>query len=211
LVYDKRGVGDSGGHYEGENNTSQQSLDILATDASNAVTFMASQPGVTRHVGLFGVSQGGWIAPMAAQRNPRVKFLILHSGPVVSVREQNYFARLTGEGHSSVGIPITDADARLRTIRPGGFDPRPVLAHLDATALWLFRDADNSVPVRESVTYLQPLITSGKTFEYRLFHGDHLILTRSTRFSGLNEQYWDTIVDWMKRHKGRDLEEHAKL
>src|SRR4051794_11345419 len=33
LVYDKRGVGDSGGHYEGENNTSQQNLDILATDA----------------------------------------------------------------------------------------------------------------------------------------------------------------------------------
>lgn len=211
LVYDKRGVGDSGGQYEGENNTSPNNLDVLAEDASNAVTFIASQPGVTRHIGLFGVSQGGWIAPMAAARNARVKFLILHSGPVVSVREQNYFAKLTGEGHDSPKEPITDAEAHLRAIRPGGFDPRPVLADLNATALWLFGDADSSVPVGESVTHLQPLITSGKAFEYRLFHGDHLILTRSTRFSGLNEQYWNTIVDWMMRHKGRDLEEHAKL
>jgi len=148
---------------------------------------------------------------MAAQRNSRVKFLILHSGPVVSVREQNYYARLTGEGHGSPSLPITEAEAKLHTIKPGGFDPRPVLAELDATSLWLFGDADSSVPVRESVNNLQPLIRSGKAFEYRLFHGDHLIFTRSTRFSSQRDRYWDAVVEWMKRHKDRNLEEHAKL
>ena len=207
MVYDKRGVGDSGGAYEGENNTSSKNLRVLAEDASNAVNFVASLPGVTRHIGLFGVSQGGWVAPLAAQMNPRVKFLVLHSGPVVSVRQQNLYERLTGAAHSSSTAPLAEAEDRIRSSPPAGFDPRTVLASLDVTSLWLFGTADMNVPVQTSIGNLEQLIGSGKAFEYRVFPGaDHLILTRDTRFSGLSDDYWTSVVDWMKRHEGRRLD-----
>lgn len=207
LVYDKRGVGDSGGVYEGENNTSDENLQILATDAANAVNVVAGLPDTTQHIGLFGISQGGWIAPLAAQLNPKVKFLVIHSGPVVSVRQQNLYSRWTGEGHGSGTMTIGEAEQRLSSSQPGGVDPRRVLAELDVRALWLFGDNDKLVPVQTSVENLQTLIGRGKRFEYEMFPAaDHLILTRETRFSSrLSKQYWSAIVNWMEQNKDRQL------
>ena len=39
-------------------------------------------------VGLFGISQGGWLAPLAASRTNDVDYLILDVGPAVTVEEQ---------------------------------------------------------------------------------------------------------------------------
>jgi dienelactone hydrolase len=207
LVYDKRGVGDSGGVYEGENNTSTGNVTTLAEDASNAVDFLASLPGTTRHVGLFGVSQGGWVATLTAQMNPRVKFLVMHSGPVVSVGQQNLYERLTGAGHSSSSLSLTDAERKSQAVTRDGFDPRPILAKLDVTALWLYGTSDKNVPVQTSVKNLKDLIASGKTYEYREFPGaDHLILTRSTRFSRLPDEYWNSIANWARKHENRQLD-----
>lgn len=207
FVYDKRGVGDSDGVYEGENNTSDENLRILAGDAGKAVDVVAGLPDTTQHIGIFGVSQGGWVAPLAAQMNPKVKFLVLQSGPVVSVRQQNLYSQWTGEGHSSSSMTIADAERRLSSSRPGGLDPRGVLAQLDVRALWLFGDNDELVPVHTSVENLRSLIGQGKRFDYELFpKADHLILTRSTRFSSqLTKQYWSAIVNWMEQNKDRQL------
>ena len=207
LIYDKRGVGDSGGVYEGQNNTSTENINRLASDVSSAVDFVASRPNITQHIGLMGISQGGWIAPLAAQMNPKVKFLILHSGPVVSVREQNLYERLTGEGHGSNSMPIAQAEARVDRADSGGFDPRPVLANLDVRSLWLFGTADQNVPVPKSTRNLDVLIAAGKQFEYKIIPGgDHLLLTGSTRLSGQNSAaYWTAIVDWMKENQNRQL------
>ncbi len=206
LVYDKRGVGESGGVYEGENNTSMRNLQLLADDASAAVTFLASAiPGV-KHVGLFGVSQGGWVAPLAAERNPRVKFLVLHSGPVVPVGQQNLYERLTGGGHRNAYEALAEAESKSLLAPNPGFDPIPVLQRLDVTALWLFGGADRNVPVQNSVSHLQQLIHAGKPFEYHVFAGaDHLILTTGTRFSPRPDEYWNTLAAWMRRHKDRAL------
>ena len=205
LIYDKRGVGDSGGAYEGDNNTSNQNLMVLAQDAAHAVDVVAALPGATPHIGLFGLSQGGWIAPLAAQLNPKVKFLVLHSGPVVSVREQNLYEHWTGYGRGT--MTISDAEQRLAQARAGGFDPRETLSRLNVRALWIFGDNDQLVPVHRSITNLQALIVDGKIFEYRLLpHADHLLLTHATYFSHqVTDQYWSTIVDWMKQNEHREL------
>lgn len=207
FVYDKRGVGDSGGAYEGENNTSDDNLRILAWDAANAVNVVAGLPDTTPHIGLFGVSQGGWVAPLAAQMNPKVKFLVLHSGPLVSVRQQNLYSQWTGEGHGSSSMTIAEAERRLAASRPDGLDPRGVLAQLDVRALWLFGDDDQLVPVQTSVANLRSLTGQGKSFDYELFpKADHLILTRSTRFSSqITKEYWSAITKWMEQNKDRQL------
>ena len=75
LTYDKRGVGASGGVYVGPevgtNNVEAANLDLLAVDASAAITALAARlPARHGPVGLAGGSQAGWVVPLAAQKKP---------------------------------------------------------------------------------------------------------------------------------------------
>jgi len=78
LRYDKRGVGASTGDY-----ASATTADF-ADDADAAVRFLATRPEIDgRRIGLIGHSEGGLIAPMVANRNPRVAFVIVMAGSAV--------------------------------------------------------------------------------------------------------------------------------
>jgi uncharacterized protein len=83
LAYDKRGVGASSGGQEAM-------LDDLAGDALAGLTFLQTRNDICpQQIGLWGISQGGWIAPLAAARSQNVAFIILVSGPAVSVVQQD--------------------------------------------------------------------------------------------------------------------------
>ncbi len=85
LGYDKRGVGQSGGDW--------RKIDFpeLASDALAAVRFLRSRTDIDpQKVGLFGISQGGWIVSLAASRSADAAFFISHSGPGVSPRKQEF-------------------------------------------------------------------------------------------------------------------------
>jgi len=83
IVYDKRGVQDSNGDWK------RASLGDLAGDALAAVNF-ATQRGA-RQVGLWGGSQGGWIAPIAAARSTNIHFIVTVAASGVSPGEQELF------------------------------------------------------------------------------------------------------------------------
>src|SRR5579864_4566166 len=82
FVYDKRGTGASGGEYS-------QDFNLLADDAVAAMRearrLAAARGG---RVGYQGGSQGGWIAPLAAQRAP-VDFVVVSFGLAVSVIDED--------------------------------------------------------------------------------------------------------------------------
>ena len=83
LIYDKRGVGKSGG-----NQTSVQyfSLEDLAGDVGAAVQFLSSRSEIdARRIGLVATSQGGWVAPLAASKNQGIAFLVIISGSVTTI------------------------------------------------------------------------------------------------------------------------------
>jgi dipeptidyl aminopeptidase/acylaminoacyl peptidase len=85
LGYDKRGVGQSGGDW--------RKIDFpeLASDALAAVRFLRNRPEIDpQKIGLFGISQGGWIVSLAASRSADAAFFISHSGPGVSPRKQEF-------------------------------------------------------------------------------------------------------------------------
>jgi dipeptidyl aminopeptidase/acylaminoacyl peptidase len=64
LIYDKRGVGGSGGDWE------EAGIEDLAADAAAAVAFVRTRAEIDPHrVGIHGHSQGGTIAPLAAARS----------------------------------------------------------------------------------------------------------------------------------------------
>ncbi|MGH7725643.1 MAG: alpha/beta hydrolase family protein [Candidatus Eiseniibacteriota bacterium] len=87
LVFDKRGSGESGGSW------TESSLDDLAGDALAAVAFVKSQPNVDgSKIGFWGVSQAGWVTPLAASRSADVGFMILISGGGASPRDSEQFS-----------------------------------------------------------------------------------------------------------------------
>jgi pimeloyl-ACP methyl ester carboxylesterase len=82
LGYDKRGVGGSTGNW----NTA--SFDDLAGDVVAAFEYLKTRGDVDRRqIGLLGVSQAGWIMPVAAVRAKDIAFLISVSGAGVSAAE----------------------------------------------------------------------------------------------------------------------------
>jgi pimeloyl-ACP methyl ester carboxylesterase len=82
LGYDKRGVGASTGDWN------VASFDDLAGDAVAAFEYLKTRHDIdAARIGLLGVSQAGWIMPLAAVRAKDVAFLISISGAGVSPAE----------------------------------------------------------------------------------------------------------------------------
>ena len=75
LAYDKRGVGGSTGDW----NTA--SFDDLAGDVVAAFEYLKTRSEIDRaQIRLLGISQAGWIMPLAAVRAKDIAFLISISG-----------------------------------------------------------------------------------------------------------------------------------
>jgi uncharacterized protein len=83
LTYDKRGVGESTGDFR-----SGLFMD-LCDDGLAAVEYLKSRKEIDpRHIGVWGLSQGGWLGPLAASRSADISFVIAVSGPGVTPGEQ---------------------------------------------------------------------------------------------------------------------------
>lgn len=80
LIFDKRGVGESGGDWQ------RATLEDLAADARAGVHFLRARSEIApRAVGIYGHSQGGLVAPLAAAGRDEVAFLVVgatYGGPV---------------------------------------------------------------------------------------------------------------------------------
>ena len=85
LLTDKRGTGASQGKWM------TSDFHALARDALAGVRYLQSRTEVdSSRVGLVGLSQGGWIAPLAAAQSSRVAFVVNVSGAAVSFAEQSF-------------------------------------------------------------------------------------------------------------------------
>jgi pimeloyl-ACP methyl ester carboxylesterase len=82
FVFDKHGTGESAGQFH--MNFHRLAADVMA--ASDEVRRMAA--GRFGRLGLFGSSQGGWVAPLAASK-ARADFMIIASGGVFSPIEED--------------------------------------------------------------------------------------------------------------------------
>jgi uncharacterized protein len=83
LIYDKRGVGQSGGVY-----VETPDMNIPAGDLMEAVNYLATRNEVDKkRIGVYGHSQGGWVAPLAAVTSSNISFVMVSCGGGVSIRE----------------------------------------------------------------------------------------------------------------------------
>ena len=115
-----------------------------------------------------GVSQAGWIIPLAAQRAPNVAFMVLVVGPTVSVGLEIYYSDLAEFSNA----PLDQVQAQLGAFQgPAGFDPRPTLETLSTPGLWLLGEADRSIPTPQTVAVLEALRASGRPYRWIVYPG----------------------------------------
>jgi len=83
LVFDGRGVGESGGDRPATTGEDRYQ------DVLGALDLLLARDDIDpEQIGLWGISAGGWIVPVVAQRSGRVAFLILDVGPAESLADQ---------------------------------------------------------------------------------------------------------------------------
>ncbi|WP_374584934.1 alpha/beta hydrolase family protein [Pseudoduganella sp.] len=86
LMYDKRGVGKSGGEFN------KATMEQLADDAIAGIELLGKRSDIKADaIGTWGHSQGGWLAPLAATRSQKVAFVIAQAASAVPPAEQEVY------------------------------------------------------------------------------------------------------------------------
>jgi hypothetical protein len=129
LRYDDRGVGKSGGRFDGATSAD------FATDAAAAVAFLRGRPGIDpKRVGICGHSEGGLIGPtVAAADRLTVGFLVLLAGPglpgfeVIQTQARDIL-KADGKSDKEVDALLALNRLSLGALMKPWVNPRPVLA-----------------------------------------------------------------------------------
>ena len=164
LLPDKRGSEQSGGDWR------QASFEDLATDTLAAIRFLSVERRTEiSRIGLIGLSQGGWIAPIVADRSPYVSFLVSVVGSAVTTHQQFLYEEDHNLRQMGVLPGISRALAYPATlvhrtwVQPdfwsavGDFDPLPYWRGLAVPALALFGEVDTNTPSARSAALLRGL------------------------------------------------------
>jgi len=89
LIYDKRGTGDSGGK------VFESTFDDYVNDVISAAKYLQKHSKINpEKIGVFGPSQGGRIAALAAARNQKIAFIATMAAPLVSIADLCYFSSM---------------------------------------------------------------------------------------------------------------------
>lgn len=164
LLPDKRGSEKSQGDWR------TSSFEELATDTIAAIEYLRQQQIVrVSRIGVVGMSQGGWIGPIVADRDDELAFLVSLVGAAVTPREQLLFE----ENHNIrqvgflPGISNALAYAGYANVRylaqPDlydlivDYDPLPFWRDVSINSLALFGADDTNVPSVESAKRLKAL------------------------------------------------------
>jgi uncharacterized protein len=191
LVYDKRTVGYS---------FANRDFDLLAEDALAAVRLVRERPEVDpARVGLWGVSEGGWVVPIAAARSPGVAFAILVSAANVSPQSQAVWA--FDDHLRRIGSPEGLRQMMIRALSMGEFnyshyDPLPALRNMRQPVLALYGTKDRAIPVLQSSRVLAQALQVGGNGAYtvRFFDGaDHDLHVGD----GFAAGYRETMANWV--------------
>jgi pimeloyl-ACP methyl ester carboxylesterase len=195
LRFDKRGVGGSTGQYSGVGPANSDFMfDLLADDMVAGAAVLRDHPDVDpTSVGFSGVSQAGWIIPLAAFRDAATAFAAIVVGPTVTVGLEIFYSDLVEKST----LPIADALQRLPEFDgPRGYDPVPIIEQLQLPMLWLYGEADRSIPTKESVEILENIIRRGnKPFAHIVYpNAGHSLRDVDT---GAAVDIWPDIEDWL--------------
>lgn len=168
LIYDKRTVGYS---------ATKRSFSLLADDALAAVGVLRARGDVDpNRIGLWGVSEGAWVAPLAASRSAQVDYVVLVAASGVSPSRQDAWeieneVRYEGvSGRMPHDLPI----AAIRLVEGLGmfpeanYAPVPPLERLHQPVLAIWGAKDKASPPAESLAIVRKALDKGGNHDYEL-------------------------------------------
>ncbi|WIV62047.1 alpha/beta hydrolase family protein [Amycolatopsis nalaikhensis] len=198
LIYDKRTEGYS---------QFSRSYSTLADDALAAVEALRKRPEVDpARVGVWGLSEGGWVAPLAASRSSDVAFVVTLGANGVEPSRQQAWAienqlRRLGMTGSIVGMA---SSTMMRQLVGGGvfpeahYDPVPVLKSLRQPVLGLWGAKDVLTPPGEAVRIFQESVAH---HTLRVFPDAQHQLRRTTdgfdKLDGYAPGYVELVGSWV--------------
>ncbi|MFG1681109.1 alpha/beta hydrolase family protein [Nonomuraea sp. NPDC049269] len=205
LIYDKRSEGYS---------LFNRSYSQLADDALGAVATLRKQPGVdSAKVGLWGLSEGGWVVPIAASRSKEVAFIVLVGANALAPLRQQTWAVAAGLRKAGVsGSLVERAEPKLYTaIADGGmfpepyYDPAPTIAAVRQPVLGIWGVNDLLTPPKETPPVFAKALEAGgnRHYTFQFFPGaDHAAHQTPdggvTRLKTLAPGYADLVGSWVK-------------
>lgn len=127
----------------------------MAADYERSVEVLRHHAGVDpKRVGVYGESEGAWIAPIMAASDHDLAFVILASAPVVPPREQAAFAADNYLRNTNVPRGVFRAIPRAVGMAfPGGgfeyadFDVTPFQRAMTQPVLMVYGTGDSSMPI----------------------------------------------------------------
>ncbi|SHF38302.1 hypothetical protein SAMN05444392_1199 [Seinonella peptonophila] len=174
LIYNKRTKGYS---------KTERSYQLLADDVIAAMKTISTRPDVdTKKIGLWGFSEGGWVAPLAASKSKQVAFMITIGAPLVKPLQQQTWSLENRLHH----IGVT-SDAMIQSLARNGakfvysaglfpeaaYDPVPVMKQIKQPVLAIWGSQDRIVPPEESSQIMKKILnTSGNYYNTMLFLKD---------------------------------------
>jgi len=201
LLPDKRGSEKSEGKWLGA------SFEELATDTMSAIEFVKQQQMFTYStIGLVGMSQGGWVAPVVASKTDDVSFVVSMSGAAVTTEEQllheeiyniapytyTFIAKLIAPISSSI---LMKKDFFIPT---AGFDPIPYWKDVHVPVFFALGGNDENVPIDASIHRLRE--NNLNHFTIKIYtDGGHAI--RNIQTNKVNEEYLHDLVKFIKEVK----------
>ncbi|MFD3706703.1 alpha/beta hydrolase family protein [Nocardia sp. NPDC058658] len=146
---------------------------LLADDALSAVAALRNRPEVDpAKVGIWGLSEGGWVAPLAVSRSAEAAFLITIGANSGAPAAQQTWANETRFEAAGVRGSMVDVLGRngIRVMAGVGlfaqadYDPLPVLARIQQPVLGIWGELDRLTPPGDSLRGFQEVFDrAGKT------------------------------------------------
>ena len=176
LLPDKRGSEKSGGNWR------TASLDDLATDTNAAVAYLRDQDEVAvADVGVIGLSQGGRIAPLVADKSKDLDFLVSVVGGALPARELLVYEETHNLREMGILPGLSDLLAYPSSWMVvnvaqrgfwdsiGNFDPLPYWRGISVDSLILYGENDTNTPSSKSAEILESL--KNVNIEVRIYEG----------------------------------------
>jgi len=201
VLPDKRGCEKSEGEWVGAD------FNQLASDVLSAVEYVEKQATFqTSVIGILGMSQGGWIAPVAACQSDEIDFVATMSGATVTTDEQLVYEEIhniepfTYRFIAKMMAPLTARRINNMAHQNAlvGFDPIPYWKQVSAPVFMAFGGDDRNVPVEKCIERLSAHHLN--QFQLKVYpQGGHGISNPETK--EVREDYLNDLVSFVINNK----------
>jgi len=194
LVLDRRTM---------EYSTWHRDYELMAGDALAGVELLRDRPEVDpNRVGLFGESEGSWVAPVAAASDPRIAFMVLISAPIVPPAQQATYATLLALESLDAPDPVKRAVAKgiglvmtvPNLLEYANFDVVPYLEQTDQPILMAFGTEDTAVPIVQAADIVAQ---ANENLTVRYFEGAQHAIRIGDEFGPFADGYLNLLATWI--------------